>query len=257
MDPVQPPPPRGVTIDFPDSTSSNFESALAYARGHPTYSQSQVGRRTRHRVTFGEGEQEGLFELSELLKGIRHRQLYVNGRLVPWGAILGYMPCYRHRVTSRNPIAYCHGKEHGTPNLWGCIHAGMPFTAAHWWSIGEFMNKDGLWRFDKADIYEVVLDQLHHFRFCPAINFDQVAEAIRAIPETVNPNEDDEWLLSFSSSSYYPRTERSWTVWCKKRNQWVQAHGVVPADVRAVLRIAHRMPTIMNRENRFLDELSG
>lgn len=192
LDPV---PMSGVTIEFPFSSSQTFDLAVQAARALPSFYTEGEGKKAIYRVTVDKTDINMLTDLVENLKGWRNRVVYVDGLKVPWDNVFSFAWCYKRKTASYKPEIYCFGFENDYEfNLWGCIHARLPFHRnSNMWEFGQWIDHRGTWKFDKDRIRHELEKNLFQYRFCPALNPELVEAVLSAIPETVNPTKDRDW----------------------------------------------------------------
>lgn len=188
-------PTKGITIEFPYSTSQSFEFAVSEARNLPSFQQFGEDKKAIYRVNIDPAEIESLFDLIEHMKGWRKRFLYVDGEKVPWDSIFEFAYCYESKKASFKPQFYCFGFENEWElNAWGCVNARLPFReSADWFTWGRWLNNTGDWEFDKQRIRHELEKNLYSYRFCPALNFERIEAVISALPPVVNPTKDSKW----------------------------------------------------------------
>ena len=109
--------------------------------------------------------------------------------------VFNYLWCYNQRKKSFKPDLYCFGYENKWQfNIWGCIQTQLNFTEnSDLFKYGEWLNKDGDWRFDKERIRHALEKNIYHNRFCPAINLSLIEEVVAFFPEIVNPSKNKNW----------------------------------------------------------------
>ncbi len=238
---IPPPSPVGLTIEFPFSTSQTFDFAVAEAAKHPAFEQFGEGKKCIHRVTYANEDILTALELVNHLKGWRRRTVYVDGEKTTWNSVFEFGWCFRKRGESFKPELYCYGYEEDWQfNIWGCCHTELPFTDnAPWCRWGRFLDRKGKWQFDKDRIRHELQKNLHHYRFCPALDMVRVQEVFDAFPEHVNPAKDRNWKfveewgedvpgLTMTTSRYGTREE-------------ITAVGVAPKGFGALKEIAKRL----------------
>jgi hypothetical protein len=192
---VEPPPSRGITIEFLHSTSGSFEFAVQEAQNSPAFVQYGEGKKALYRATYSPAELDSATELLEYVKGWRRRAVYVDGEKVPWDSVFKFVWCYNRRASSFKPEFYCFGyDEPHQLNPWGCIQTDLPFREhANWCTWGRWVSKRGDWEFDKERIRHELERGLYSFRFCPALQLQLVEETLAAFPDKVNPKKDKDW----------------------------------------------------------------
>jgi hypothetical protein len=197
LEPIEPPPSKGLTIEFPYSSSQTFPLALERARKYPTFKQFRNGKKAIYRVTFDASEMGMAFELIELLKGWRQRVVYIDGERKTWDSVFAFIWCYQRRQASYKPESHCFGEgEDHRLNLWGCAHTQLDFEEnSDLFRIGHWLNKEGDWQIDKEQIRHRLNVDLYEYRFCPAMRPELIDDVLDALPDVVNPNKDKDWTF--------------------------------------------------------------
>lgn len=186
-------PGKGITIEFGYSSSQSFEFAVKSASKFETYLKFGDGKKSFYRVTVSQENIASLSELIENLKGWRNRKVYLDGEKVLWDSIFNYNWCYNKRNKSYKPELYCFSYEYGI-SIWGCIQTRLHFEEhSDLFTFGKWINKEGDWQFDKEQIRHHIENDLHEYRFCPAMKTGFLIELIEAFPSIVNPNKDKNW----------------------------------------------------------------
>jgi len=192
---IEPPPPNGITIEFPFSSAQSFDFAVETAQRFPTFKKYGQDKKAIYRVTVQSTEIHSLTELLEHLKGWRKRVVYINGEKVLWDSVFAFGWCYEKKKASFKPEFYCFGYENECQfNAWGCIQSNLPFTEnAQWFCWGQWLNNKGDWRFDKERIGHELQKALYQYRFCPALQPELIQDVLKALPDVVNPIKDKNW----------------------------------------------------------------
>ncbi len=192
----------GITIEFPFTSAQSFDFAIREASKFETFEKFGDGKRAIYRVNFLETELFRTKDLLDHLKGWRKRIVYVNGEKATWDSVFSFFWSYEKKLSSYRPEYYCFGYENEWEfNLWGCMRAGMAFTAnSQWFTFGKWLNNSGDWQFDKERIRHELAKNLHEVRFCPALDLERVNEILSALPDIVNPTKNKNWKFIESYS---------------------------------------------------------
>ncbi len=192
---LEPVPSDGITIEFPYSSAQSFDFAVSEAKKIDSFKVYGIDKKAIYRVTVSKTETDILTNLLEQLKGWRKRTVYVDGEKMQWDTVFGYSWCLQKKSSSYKPSLYCFGYENEYSfNLWGCMQANMNFTEnSDWFTYGEWLNKQGDWRFDKKRIRHELEKNLYNVRYCPALNTELVEEILNALPDEVNPSSNKDW----------------------------------------------------------------
>jgi hypothetical protein len=192
-------PATGYAIEFCESGSASFPSALKFAQGAASFSSCLRNKKTWYLASWPADAVEKVVQLADLLSGIRNKRCYLNGQESEWYELFGFMWCASKRSQAYRPAEYCFGKADNRLNPWGCIQARMDWTEwANWFSYGRF-EKQGLvdtsyaWVFDKTRIKHELMTNLHRVRYCPHLRMRLVEAVLRLIPERVAMTENGPW----------------------------------------------------------------
>ncbi len=181
------------SIEFPFSSSANYEFAVEAAKKSPSYVVEGEGKKLLHRTSFTKEQIDPLLELIERLKGWRNRTVYVEGKKMPWDAAFGWTQCYQRRQSAYDVGRYCFGEQAYEHNIWGCSRLGLSLLPYEPWLAYGKMDQSGTFHFDKARIEHELNTGLAELRLCPALDEKEVRQAIAAFPEKVNPEQDKGW----------------------------------------------------------------
>lgn len=197
-------PPHGISIAFAESTSSSFPTALAIAKKSPSFQECIKGKKHWYMATYATDGIEWA-ELIENLGGMKYCEVYENGLQKNWGDLFPWqlMTCLRNRQKAFNPILYCFGKDldHNYPNPWGCIRANMNwkppydtwFRLGKWETVASVRGAHVRWRFDKEQMLFMFNKNMEGVRLCPYFNRNVGRDVLRALPDVVYPEIDEDW----------------------------------------------------------------
>ena len=198
-------PKQGITIEFGYSSSPNFDLAYSEASNFPSFKQFGEGKKATHRIFFDSSDITSTIELVEYIRGWKSSRIYIDGERSTWENVYSFTWCMNGRNSSFKPELYCFGYENDFElNLWGCKQARMAFREhADWFEWGEWINKNGDWKFDKERIQHELQIELFKYRYCPYLDLALVEDVLNAIPEIVNPTKNKNWkfIESWSSDS--------------------------------------------------------
>lgn len=236
VEPFEEMPNTGITVEFDYSSSQSYPLAVKHANKQDSYRQFGEGKKTIHRVNIAEAELEKINDLLEALKGWRNRRVYLNGEQIEWENIFGYSWCFRRRKNSYRPEVYCFGNDNdrnGEFNIWGCFNSQLGFQEySELFAYGEWVGKDGDWKFDKERILYELENSLYQFRYCPALNFNFVKEILQAFPDIVNPNKDKDWV--FDESDYEDGLPVKMNRYGEEETLYMK--GVLPRNRKSILK---------------------
>jgi zinc-ribbon domain len=232
-------PKDGYAIEFSESTSGSFPSALKLARSAPRFVTYLKNKKSWYLAAWPLNAIENAAQLAGALSGIRNKRCYREGIEVDWDDLFGFLWCAEERNKAYRPTEYCFGKAENVLNPWGCKQARLDWTEwARWFSYGKF-EKQGIfrgstiWTFDKARIRHELLTNLHKFRFCPHLRLALIDAVLRRFPDRVEVTDKGAWKYSHSyqevpGSIKIVEVERSGGVEFK---QEYFADGVRPRDL--------------------------
>lgn len=193
---------EGITIDFPNNTAQSYEMAVLEAKKFPSYELFGNDKKCTHRVQFMPNEIITALELVNQMKGWRKRVVYVNGERVEWDTVFGFAWCHSRKSSCFKPEYYCYGYENEWDfNIWGCLHANLPFKLRDTYKYGRWGEKKGEWIFDLDRIMHELEKNLYQFRFCPSLNIEHIKNIITHFPKSVNPYENPDWDFCESYAS--------------------------------------------------------
>lgn len=234
-------PPRGISIAFAESTASGFQKALSIAKASPSFQECVRNGKHWFMATY---PKEGIewFDLIENLGGMKYSEVYEDGILKDWGDVFPWqlMTCLRDRPKAFNPILYCFGKDldHNYPNPWGCMRANMNWKPPYdtWFRLGKWetvSNVPGahvLWRFDKEQMLFMFNKNMESVRLCPYFNKNVGLDVLRALPDVVYPEIDENWKFHFTydenASGTITITKRDGMFTTKEHSDGVEPAGL-------------------------------
>jgi len=192
-------PISGYAIEFCESTSASFPSALKFAQTASSFSSCLRNKKTWYLASWPVDAFEDVVRMADLLSGIRNKRCYLNGQELEWGELFGFVWCAAERSKAYRRAEYCFGKADNHLNPWGCTQARMDWTEwASWFSYGRF-EKQGLlrasyvWVFDKDRIKHELMTNLHRVRYCPHLRMRLVEAVLRSIPDRVQITDNGPW----------------------------------------------------------------
>jgi hypothetical protein len=150
-----------------------------------------------YRVSFGETELLGLAELAALADRVPSKTILHAGRELAWDRAFGFLPCYLQRQMHENPENHCFGEEkRGTFNLWGCVKLDLPFSVeGEWCRWGRFEGETTRFTFDTERLTKEIEQRLGSVKLCPALTTSFTRSVLGALPESVDPHRDGDWMF--------------------------------------------------------------
>jgi predicted RNA-binding Zn-ribbon protein involved in translation (DUF1610 family) len=197
-------PQTGYAIEFCESTSANFPTALKLAQEAEGFISTLRNKKTWYLASWSDGAFDQILPLAHALNGLRNKRAYDCGKEVSWDEMFGFLWCADERNKAYRPIEYCFGKADNHINPWGCKQARMDWTDwARWFSYGRF-EKHGIirgtvvWIFDKPRIQHELMTNLHRFKYCPFLRPNIIEAVLRALPDQVEITEKGPWKYNRS-----------------------------------------------------------
>lgn len=186
-------PISGISIEFAESNSANFDAALASAKSAPDFQMCEKSSKKWYLATWPEEQIADVLGLVDNLKGLRNRKVYVDGELTQWDEAFAFHWCFQQQQQAYRPAEYCFGVDEDRLNIWGCRQAKMDWTSwAKWFAYGKFTKKD-VFVFDKDRIRHELETNLYKVRFCPCLRTDLVSVVLDLIPNEVRVSERLGW----------------------------------------------------------------
>lgn len=184
---------QGISIEFAESSSSNFDAALSEARRAPDFQECLRSKKRWFLATWPRAQILSIVNLAESLKGIRNRKAYLDGKEFPWDELFGFVWCMQERQSAYKPAEYCFGADEKRLNLWGCKQIRMDWTEwANWFSYGSFRKKD-VFVFDKERIKHELANNMHKYRFCPFLRNLLIETVFQLLPNEVRVSKRTGW----------------------------------------------------------------
>jgi Zn finger protein HypA/HybF involved in hydrogenase expression len=186
-------PDSGISIEFADSTSASFDTALDVAKSAPTYQECKRSNKKWYCATWPTDQMLEIVKLADQLMGLRNRKVYFDGKELPWGDVFGFVYCMKDRQQAYRPTDYCFGLDEKQLNIWGCRQADMDWSDwSDWFSYGSFENESDF-IFDKQRIRHELGKNLNYSRFCPFFRPKFVEAVFNLLPDKVKVTEDGPW----------------------------------------------------------------
>ncbi|MBU0711608.1 zinc ribbon domain-containing protein [bacterium] len=248
---VPPIPSDGITLEFGQSTSANYENAVLIAK---TLSPIifKYGKKKSIRVNIEKSDILKIIDLAQIVCGWNYSKLYLDGQQVTYDSIFGFRWCHKKKLCSYKPDLYCYGYDKSNFNIWGCTALNLPFSPySEFWKWGKFINADKDWAIDKDRIKFEIEKKIYNYRFCPAVKLEYIYNVISALPDIVNPDKNNNWKF-ITSGVYDQDSELLSGLICTEKNQWgdvykVRYYGVAPRKkdvlIEILKKIKHRIPT--------------
>ena len=197
-------PIEGYAVEFCESTSASFPDALKLARESPSFASLVRSKKAWYFATWRKNEFEGAYSVARHLGSVRNKRAYLDGQVIPWDDLFGFVSCAEERSMAYRPAEYCFGKDENRLNPWGCKQSRMDWTDwSRWFSYGNFVRSGMLrstivWVFDKERIKHELMTNLHGCRHCPFLRSRLLNAVLHFLPEHVDPASDKNWEYSRS-----------------------------------------------------------
>ncbi|MDT8390567.1 MAG: zinc-ribbon domain-containing protein [Lentisphaeria bacterium] len=186
-------PTSGISIEFAESSSANFDTALDSARSAPNFQMCEKSGKKWYLATWPEEQIADVLGLVDNLKGLRNRKIYINGEPAQWDEAFAFDWCFQKQQQAYKPAEYCFGVDEDRLNVWGCRQAKMDWTSwAKWFAYGKFRKKD-IFVFDKDRIRHELETNLYKVRFCPCLRPDLISTVLDILPNEVRVSERLGW----------------------------------------------------------------
>lgn len=192
-------PTEGYALEFCESTSGGFVTALEHAKATATLQTRTINKKTWYLVNFPASRFLDCVPLATALSGMRHRRIYVDGKEGNWSEVFAFTWCASRRSTAYRPVKYCFGKDENRLNPWGCKQAQMEWVEwGRWLSYGRWQKKGMfstgyMFIFDKQRIRHELQTALFRYRYCPHMRMDLPEAVLRHLPEQVEVTESGDW----------------------------------------------------------------
>lgn len=181
-----------VSISFGKSSSPNFSKALAMAKAAPQYIESTDEKgKPIYQAIYGPEEYLSFISLYELISNWKSTFVFINGEMVDRKIIRAINYCYGDKLRSGNPN-FCFGASEWTENPFGCHRAQIHRGKDAWYTFG-IMDTKGRFHIDKDNLKNELLERLKPYRFCPALNIEEVMHKLNELPDIIDPTQNDEW----------------------------------------------------------------
>ncbi|KOR24141.1 tetratricopeptide repeat protein [Clostridium sp. L74] len=182
-----------ISISFGKSTSKNFPQAVGLAKMAPQYIENEIEGKILYQAVYSHNPDEYLqfIKLYELVSKWKSCFIVINGQVVDRKIIGGLNYCYGDKCRSGNPD-FCHGASYMTDNPFGCHRIQISRYNNPWWSFGIF-DTSGIWHVDKEAILKRIIQYSQPYKLCPCFSLDKVKEALEKLPNSINPQTDENW----------------------------------------------------------------
>jgi predicted RNA-binding Zn-ribbon protein involved in translation (DUF1610 family) len=110
-------PDTGYAIEFCESSSAGFPTALKFAQAAPSFASCLRNKKTWYLSAWPQSDFENAVRLAELLTGIRNRKCYLDGKEMQRDELFGFVWCAEQRNKAYRPIEYCFGRDPGNTVL--------------------------------------------------------------------------------------------------------------------------------------------
>jgi uncharacterized tellurite resistance protein B-like protein len=192
-------PQQGFAIEFSESTSLNFQTALDFAKTAPSFTSALKGNKCWYVAGWPSECFEAVSNLANLLSGLRNRRLFVDGAERAWDDVFQFTWCAHQREQAYRPVEYCFGIDEKRINPFGCKQIRMEWSEwSDWFSFGSFRSSgrkstSPIWVFDKDRIRHQANTNMFKFRYCPHMRSALIEAVIDALPDEVDPANDADW----------------------------------------------------------------
>ncbi len=194
----EPAPPRWLEIEFQESRSPSYNTALDLCMGNPHYRSFERNGLKIHRAGYRAEEAKDFLRLANLVRGWKSFRLFVDGREETWRSFFygGYY-CFEDRDSSPSCNQYCYGESSEWFNWWGCHRLGFGFYNEEDWLRSGKMTDDDIFIPDKDRIKRLLLSRARSHRFCPIMNTEAILKRVDALPDRIDPRANPDWEFYF------------------------------------------------------------
>lgn len=203
-----------LVVEFCESSAGSFGRALGLAKRAPRYSAFEENKKTWHRASWLEIDLQACLPLINSLSSLKNKRCLIDGLEQDWTELFGFASCAEDRARAYRPEHYCFGRDGRSINPWGCVQSRMLWSEwADWFTYGKFeppglMSLFGnVWVFDKARIRHELENNLFRFRFCPHMQTELIDAVIKALPDRIAIEKDDDWGYheSYNAAPGHPK----------------------------------------------------
>lgn len=190
-------PSECVSVSFGKSSSSNFAKAITLAKHAPIYLEDNIEGYPVYQAVYSSHIPEqylAFIQLYELVSNWKSSFVTMNGSLVDRKVISRLNYCYGDRCRAGSS-RFCYGASSATKNPFGCHRLQVSEMNSPWWTFGEFIGKS-IWVVDKPAIKKHMLEHSKPYSSCPAFSYDKIFEALEDLPNRIDLNSSDEWVVS-------------------------------------------------------------
>ena len=192
-------PSEGYAIQFAESTSGGFATALELAKATGTMQTATKNKKHWYMASFPSSRFADMVPLASALGGLRNRRVLLDSQELAWDEVFGFTWCAAQRTTAYRPAEFCFGKDENRFNAWGCKQSRMDWAEwAQWFSYGRW-QKSGVLRdghvfvFDKERIRHELASNLYRYRFCPYMRPNLADAVLRHLPAQAEVTSTGDW----------------------------------------------------------------
>jgi len=186
-------PSSGLSIEFAESSSANFDAALNIASAAPAFQECEKSGKSWYLATWPKEQITEAAALAEKLSGLRNRRAWLDGEELEWGKAFGFLWCMKERQSAYHPAEYCFGEGTDNLNVWGCRQARMDWSDwCDWFGYGEFRGKDAF-VFNKERIGHELRQNTRSCCLCPFFRPALVDWVLQLLPSEVRIGRRSGW----------------------------------------------------------------
>ncbi|TDS25870.1 hypothetical protein [Halanaerobium congolense] len=181
------------TLSFKKSRSKNFPQALDLAKQAPKYDEYKQKKSVIYQATYGSNPDEylSMLNLWELIKNWKSSFMNINGEIVDKNTFSKINRCYSDKCRN-NTDDFCYGVSDYTKNPLGCHRAKIHESGDPWYKFGSIDN-NGIFNLNKKTLKEEAIKRLISYKYCPALDINEIIQNIDNLPDKVDPQNNDTW----------------------------------------------------------------
>jgi hypothetical protein len=186
-----------VAVIFGVSKSKKYQSAIEIiSKAKIQIDGKMKDGKFKHKAIFtSEKESFSLFqELFEYVKDWKNTEFVINDKLIDMKSVGEITACFGVKMLAKKEN-YCFGTQSSHKNPFGCHKLRLNNGNEPWWSFGHFDSGD-VWHIDKRELLAQLKNRAKDTQFCPAFSWKKVMEVYENLPDTIDTNENPNWIRS-------------------------------------------------------------
>ncbi len=187
-----------LAVEFRQSSSPKFESAVRMAGKHPGFTVLiDEGGNCIYRTLYRPGELKPLPRLLSLIRAWKETRLYVCGHETTVEAVETWLPCYQHYEGTSHPPCREPLRQGHLARRVGCHWAGISLEMSEWdaWYRLGTLDADGVFHLNREALSARIHAWERSYAGCPLADGDLLRRVVAALPDTIDPRTDKRWTL--------------------------------------------------------------